>query len=303
MIDYLYHYFLTRKPLTKKNPLPRWIRWQLYKYLKKNLVRNYKNMPLASLDIDSKSNVIVSLTSFPARIEVVYLSIRCILNQTRKPQKVVLWLGKEKFPEGKNNLPNSLLELTSCGLEIEFCEDIGAHSKYFYAFQKYPNNLIVTVDDDIFYPEKMLEVLIDTHQKHPNCVAANRVRLMEADQEGLEPYRYWKINNLPHHKPSKLLFATGVSGVLYKPSFFLKSLYDKIGITKTNCLGDDIWLKAGQIANDVPVVFTNIFFKRFIEIPESQKVSLFRKNVIESDNDRQIKEVFDYFGIVESSFK
>src|SRR5690554_970357 len=303
MIHFLYNYFLTRKPTKQKNRLSIWLNWQFYKYLKVHLVSYYKNAPMESLGINTNSNIVVSLTSFPARIDVVYLTIKSMLYQTKRPQKIVLWLGKEKFPKGQNVLPNSLLELIPLGLEIEFCEDIGAHTKYFYAFQKYPEKLIVTVDDDIIYPKNLLEILLETHNKYSNCVIANRVRYMQMENSNFKPYRKWKINRLKINNPSKRIIATGVGGVLYQPKFFLKSFFDVEGIRETNCFGDDIWLKAGQIENNVPVAFTNYYFKQFMEIPDSQKESLYATNVFEADNDRQIKEVFKYFGITENSFE
>lgn len=303
MIHFLYNYFLTRKRGKKKSKLYRWLHWQLYKYLKVSLIRYYENLSTDSMGIDTNSNVIVSLTSFPARIDVIYLSIRSILYQTKRPKKIVLWLGKEQFPDGEVGLSTQLLELKLFGLEIEFCEDIKAHKKYFFAFQKYPENLIVTVDDDVIYPKDLLNTLLETHQKHPECVVANRVRYMEKDNGDFKPYREWKINRLSNDTPSKRIFSTGVGGVLYRPDFFLKSFFDIEGIRKTDCRNDDIWLKAGQIANNIPVVFTNHYFKQFIEIPESQEESLFSTNVFEADNDRQIKEIFEYFGNTEKSLE
>lgn len=302
MIYYLYNYYLTRKTPKKGHKIKQWLLWQLYKYLKFTLAKSYKSLSPQVLGVDSGSNVIVSLTSFPARIDVVCLAIKSMLNQTRKPKKIVLWLGKELFQDGEANLPITLLELKSLGLDIEFCEDLKAHTKYFYAFQKYPNNLIVTVDDDIIYPTNLLETLLDTHYQFPNCIAANRVRSMEIENASFKPYRGWKINSENNTKASKMNFATGVGGVLYRPELFKKSLYDLEGIKKTTCLGDDIWLKAAQIENEIPVIFTNFYFKEFIEIPESQKENLHSKNVFESGNDRQIKDVFKYFGITLKSF-
>ena len=303
MIDSLYNYYLTRKPVKKENWLNRWLQWQLYKYLKVSSIRCYKNINIKSLGVDSTSDVIVSLTSFPARIDLVYLSIRSILNQTKKPKKIVLWLAEEQFPLGEETLPNSLLELKPLGLEIEFCDDIKAHKKYYYAFQKYPDNLIVTIDDDVIYPTDLINTLLENHKKHPNSVIANRTRFMKIENNSFIPYRQWEINRLCNGKPSKKIFSTGVGGVLYKPNFFSTTIFDIDGMKKTNCVGDDIWLKAGQIVNNVPVVFTNFYYKQFIEIPESQKESLFSNNVFENDNDRQLKEVFDYFGITMKSFE
>ena len=302
MIHFLYNKFLTRKHVKKEHQLVKWLYWQLFKFLKVSLVKHYKNISVDSLGINEKSNLIVSLTSFPARIDVVYLAIRSMLNQTERPQKIVLWLGKEQFPKGEASLPNSLLSLKSLGLEIEFCKDIKAHKKYYFAFQKYPDNLIVTVDDDVIYPRNLLKILLETHRVYPNSVLANRVRSMEIKDNTFIPYREWEINRVGNNVPSKKIFSTGVGGVLYQPHFFKSSFYDLEGIEKTNCVGDDIWLKAGQISNNIPVAFTNFYFRQFIEIPESQKENLYSRHVFESDNDRQIKDVFKYFGITQQSF-
>lgn len=303
MMHFLYDYFLTRNPINKGNQLTNWFHWQLYKYLKVNLVTYYKNVSNDSLGTDNSSNIIVSLTSFPGRIDVVYLAIRSILNQTLRAKKIILWLGEEQFPQGEEGLPHSLLELRSLGLDIQFCKDIGAHTKYYYVFQKHPNDLIVTIDDDIIYPRKSLAKLIETHHKYPNCVVANRVRYMEMKDNQFKSYRKWTINSESHIKPSKKIFATGVGAVLYQPRFFHESFFDLKGIEKTHCIGDDIWLKAGQIASNTSVVFTNFYFNPFLEIPDSQNENLSSQNVFNNDNDRQVKEVFKYFGISEKSFE
>lgn len=51
--------------------------------------------------LDSTSNVIISLTSFPQRIDVVYITITTLLKQTFKPGKIMLWLAEEQFPNGE----------------------------------------------------------------------------------------------------------------------------------------------------------------------------------------------------------
>ena len=277
------------------------IHWRLFKYLNANLIRYYQTMSLDNLGVNKESDVIVSLTSYPGRINLVHFSIRSILNQTKRPKKVVLWLGKEFFVEGERSLPNSILELKPFGLEIEFCDDLKAHTKYFYVFQKYPDNLIVTIDDDIIYPINLIEILLKTYHKSPNSVVANRVRYMEMDENNFKPYRQWRLNKF-NETPSKKLFATGVSGVLYQPRFFNEAIFDVDGIKQTECIGDDVWLKACQILSGVAVVSTNYYFRQFIEIPESQNENLHTINVFKNDNDRQIDLVFNYFGITKNMF-
>src|SRR5690554_2625875 len=48
---------------------------------------------------------VVSLTSYPSRIEDVWISIECLLRQTFKPDKIILWLAQSEFPEKK--IPDS----------------------------------------------------------------------------------------------------------------------------------------------------------------------------------------------------
>ena len=90
--------------------------------------------------------IIASLTSYPARINVVPYVIASLLNQTVKPDKIILWLAETQFPDKK--LPPLFDEVRACGVEVRFCpEDLGPHKKYFYAMQEYPDHIIITFDD------------------------------------------------------------------------------------------------------------------------------------------------------------
>lgn len=59
--------------------------------------------------------IIVSLTSFPARINIVVKTIKTLLTQTLKPDAVILWLAPEQFPNGEKDLPQELLDLKQYG--------------------------------------------------------------------------------------------------------------------------------------------------------------------------------------------
>ena len=115
MIHFLYNYFLTKKWSGPKHKFTHWFHWRLHKYLKRNLTKYYEQISKNALGVDSQSKIIVSLTTFPARIGYVHLAIKSLLHQTKRPNKVILWLGEEFFPEGENNLPESLLELKPLG--------------------------------------------------------------------------------------------------------------------------------------------------------------------------------------------
>ena len=120
---------------------------------------------LNGLTPQASPKVIVSLTTFPKRINRIWIVIESILNQTIGPDKIILWLSEEQFKD-INDLPSNLLKLTGRGLDIRFVkEDLKSYKKYYYSFKEYPNDIIITVDDDIIYPNNMIANLLLYHQK------------------------------------------------------------------------------------------------------------------------------------------
>ena len=73
--------------------------------------------------------VIVSLTSYPARMPFVHVALNTLLTQTFKPDRVILWLAEEQFPNIENDIPEEVLKLKDYGLEIRWTEDIKSYKK------------------------------------------------------------------------------------------------------------------------------------------------------------------------------
>ena len=104
--------------------------------------------------LNNRCDVIVSLTSFPARINTVWMVVESLKNQTLRPMKIILWLSKEQFPT-KQDIPNSLWECEDSLFEVRIVDgDIRSHKKYYYVLQEYPDKSFVTCDDDIYYHPK-----------------------------------------------------------------------------------------------------------------------------------------------------
>lgn len=140
--------------------------------------------------LNNNSEIIISLTSFPARIATLHLVIKSLLKQTVLPEKITLWLSKEEFPDEMENLPQNLISLCKNGLEIFFVPDnLRSHKKYFYAFEKYQNMRIVTFDDDLIYGDDTLERLLKINQAFPQSVCANAIRKIAVSEAQFAPYR------------------------------------------------------------------------------------------------------------------
>lgn len=225
--------------------------------------------------IDSESDVVVSLTSFPDRIRSVWVTVSTLLNQTSKPRKVVLWLAEEQFPERK--LPKSLVKLKKRGLEIYFCEDLKPHKKYYYTMQKWPDYRVVIVDDDMFYPEDFIENLLEGAKKWPDSVICNRSRYITSIDNEILNYTSWgkKITS----KPSNRIIPIGCDGVLYPPHCLDEKAFDKDRIMKLALYTDDLWLKCMCVLNHRKAINNNMLGLRFFNNIFTQSSGLWKDNV------------------------
>lgn len=249
-----------------------------------------------TMGIEKENQIIVSMASFPKRIDKVWITVSSIMNQTLKPKKIILWLAEDLFPGKEKDLPESLLKLKKRGLEIRFCEDLWPHKKYFFAMQEFPDDIIVTVDDDVFYPENVLEQLWKIHQKYPRAVCCQRGHVMVYDKEGnIANYRDWDSEVAGLMEPTMQLFPIGCGGVLYPPHLLNETLFDKEEIRKLCLANDDIWLKTMEVINDVPAVRgipgTLIYF----DIIGTRKSALLLENANECRNDSIMRAVCESY--------
>lgn len=225
--------------------------------------------------VDKQSEIVVSLTSFPNRIDTVWMTVATLLRQSKKPYKVILWLSEEQF-EGKT-LPHRLLKLQEYGLEIRWCDDIKPHKKYFYCMQEYTNKCIVIADDDIFYPENHLQLLWENYKNHSDCIIANKTHHIEYSVDGkYKKYNEWKnciINN-----PSHLLVPIGCNGVLYPPLLLNEMLFDKEYIINKVLYTDDLWLKVCAVISGVKVYSCIANELVYFDCIKAGKVGLWRTN-------------------------
>lgn len=246
-------------------------------------------------DWNIKLPIIISLTTIKRRINIVDNVVNALLNQTVKVDKILLFLGIEDYPEKENNLPQKLLNLLGDRFEICWRNDIGPHTKYYYAMKEYPDSIIITVDDDINYPINLVEILLNSYVKYPYAISARRAHLIKFDKEGkLLPYRQWKGSYSGVDEVSLALFATGVGGVLYPPHCMHEELFNKKSIKELCFKADDLWLKLMQLMHNTPVVLASAKCDlNFIGC--TQEYGLCNSNVSEGGNDIQLKRLFEEY--------
>lgn len=195
--------------------------------------------------------VIVSLTTFPEAAKYSVKAIESILSGSKLPDKIVLYLTLDQFKDIK--IPKELLKLEKVYdiFEIrDYSKDIRSYRKLIPALQDFPEAVIVTIDDDVYYDRNMLRDLINMHRQYPDAIIANRAKVISPSKR----YQSWKklrwyhfINN--KIKISPLIIQTGVGGVLYPPHSLKPNMLDEKLFTEIAPTTDDIWFWAAAISN------------------------------------------------------
>lgn len=260
---------------------------------------SFKYKPVTDYGLEkTKRNpsLIVSLTSFPQRIGTAHYSINTLLNQSLKPDKVILWLADKQFPNKEKDLPKEIMRLLEFGLEIKWCEDLKSYKKLLPALKEFPNEIIVTADDDIYYEEDWLQNLYETHLANPKCICVQRPRRLALEGGKIKPLSARKSEAIDLSKPSYLNQMLGGSGCLYPPNSLYKDVFDIEKIFRLLPTNDDIYFWAMAILNRTKIAVAN-GFRSSLYINEKCGFGLAQKN---QNLENQLKQ--DPFEILSNEY-
>lgn len=245
------------------------------------------------------TQIIVSLTSYGRRVsKVVYYTLISLLNQNLKPYRIILWLDKNQWND--DNLPKKIAKLKKYGVEIRYCEDIRSYTKLIPCLQEYPDDIIVTVDDDVYYSPKLLNKLYSGYLFYPNRIQCAFYSYPSFDKKGLIcSYNSWSSKK---DNESNLVFPMGVGGILYPPHSLYSDVSKQDLFMKLCPMADDIWfwfmaLKQGTSYHIISMkgirhyAFDNLY--QYFH----KGSALTHTNSKQNQNDYQVANLFKYYGI------
>lgn len=241
------------------------------------------------------SPVVVNLTTYGHRAKTVFYAIESIGLGKARPHRLILWVDD---PAILDHLPASLVRLRLRGLEILACDDFGPHKKqypYAVSLARHEEPLVVA-DDDMLYPRDWLKGLLRAYCEASDVINCYRAHRVEFDGERLKPYREWT----PQASREAMLgvFPTGVSGVIYPPTLVQALAKRGTEFLRVAPRADDIWVHAVAVANGIRSRQVTDKQQHFAAIPGTQIGTLFRANVREGGNDRQIAATYSQ-GVVD----
>lgn len=245
--------------------------------IKKEIIPNHP------LNIEKRDEIVVaSLTSYPARINSVWLVVKSLLLQTYKPDRVVLWLAEEQFPT--KELPRNLTIMQSYGLEIKWVKDIYGHKKYRVpVMEQTPNEVVITFDDDILYSPKCIERLMAAHKKHPNCLVCERGQTYD-DKKECNPGRWKTISDTGVTIPTYSMNPSPGGGCLIPIGAFHPDAVKEECFRTLAYKNDDLWYMFMCAANKTRMIKTRKYHKIFSLVEGSQIEQMATENVMGNRN-------------------
>ena len=278
-------------------PNARWLRRRLFE------LRIRVGAGIRPLAQPRHPGLVVSVTTYPARLDTFRLPLLSLLNQSLRAERLVVTLAEPEFPGRR--LPAWLTRLARRGLvEIMWTDDnLRSYKKLIPVLRAHPDCVIVTADDDVLYPPGWLEGLVQTADRLPGTIVGYRARPVCTRPDGtLRPYIEWtpdKLEGLDLTLTSASeVMLTGSGGVLYPPGALPGEVMDVSSALSLCPTADDVWFWAMELRTGARLAVIPPGYLDFAAPLGSQaRGTLMAVNVEGGANDRQIRSVLDRFGL------
>ncbi|MDJ0337989.1 hypothetical protein [Cryobacterium sp. PH31-O1] len=237
---------------------------------------------LSRRSVAGSGAVVVNLTSFGHRIDLVFYALETIAGGRIRPGRLILWLDDGA---ALAHPPATLRRLQRRGLEIASCPDFGPHKKQYPYALTGPTLPLVAADDDVLYPRRWLAELLEAAARHPLDVTGQRAHTITFDGDRVAPYARWVAAR--GTAASFRTLCTGVSGIYY-PLGLLEALRaEGDAFLRVAPRADDLWVYAVAVRHGIRARQVGERQAEYPAIPGSQRGTLYRQNVTEGGNDAQ----------------
>ena len=248
-------------------------------------------------------DAIVSLTSYGDRLNELRYTLYSLVMQTVQPKKIIVNLAEQDFV----NLTPWLRLFEQFGVEYRQTEDLKSYKKLIPTVQAYPEECIVTADDDLFYPKDWLEKLWKAHLKNPNIIVCHLTAKIAFADGKLKPYSEWSFNKKKTMPSLKNLILSGC-GTLFPPNSLHSDVIKSEVFMKLSPFADDIWDYFMAVLNRTKIMqieksYTNVkYVNPYREYGLECGKTLAQFNVGLEKNDEQFKNILNHYDINEAEF-
>ncbi|SEM83614.1 hypothetical protein E3O25_05090 [Cryobacterium sp. TMT1-3] len=237
---------------------------------------------LSRRSVTGSGAVVVNLTSYGHRIDLVFYALETIAAGRIRPRRLILWLDDAATLA---NPPATLRRLQRRGLEIRSCPNFGPHKKQYPYALTGPTLPLVAADDDVLYPRRWLAELLEAAAQHPLDVTGQRAHTITFEGDRVAPYARWVAARGTTFSFRTL--CTGVSGIYYPLGLLQALRAEGDHFLRVAPRADDLWVYAVAVRHGIRAGQVGEQQAEYPAIPGSQRGTLYRQNVTEGGNDAQ----------------
>lgn len=268
---------------------------------KKRINREIYAMPdhviLGSYSLD---DIIISLTSYGTRVvDTLPYALYSLITQTQRPKKIVVYLDWDHWDD--NKLPKLLKKIQKIGVDFRYCEDLRSFKKLIPALKDFPNNPILTVDDDFYYNPNFYKWYVDAYQYSDKKTVLGQWGYIPAKRDDVYiPYSQWKDCKYGTiDSPSSFI---GCCGCCYPPNVFDDEIFKKEIFMKLCPQADDLWFWTMEERLQIKRQYItpkgygfHEYVNRIEEADHYSTATLTYQNVTMGWNDKQLQALIDYY--------
>ena len=258
--------------------------WLIFLIKRKFIKKIQVNEPIRT------DEIIISMTSYPRRFKFASKSIKSILMQDLRPKRIILFLFEDDF-----KLSKYFEKFSRYGVEVQsYPKNLKSFLKIIPALELYPDHVIVSADDDMYYRRDWLRQLINGSDTHPNSIVGHRGIKIRLDSNGqVMPYLNWKLEESEFFGSNLVL--TSVGGILYPVGLLNRNVLDMDLAEKLTPNNDDFWIYFIALMSEIPQGTIKSTNQDPYYWFGSQKLALWKSNVLENKNDVQFTNLLVHF--------
>lgn len=241
-----------------------------------------------------QSNIIVTLSTIPSRIELIDPTIKSLLNQTILPKYIYINLPEfSRREKCKYIVPERFLNHPIIKI-IHSEKDWGPATKSIPAIlkEKATNNPLLIIDDDYVYHNK----LIETYQKYENEYKDSMLCL----NGWLLPFdmlhkNLIEINGTSIKEFKQVNLAEGSSSYLIRPDFFKDDFFDFDTAPDEAFFSDDIWISGHLNRHNVSiyVIPFDVLIPRILSFSTRNTIRLADRENNEGKNENIVYKYYE----------
>ena len=197
--------------------------------------------------MNRETPLIVSLSSSKKNYKNLPVTLFSLLNQSLKPDKIILWLDEEA--DDLTTLPYEITRFIKNGLEIKFVKNLNLYTNTICALDEFQKSIVVTACDNVYYRHDWLKNLYYSYIVSPNDIHIHRAFEVKVKDKSFAPVKEWEF--CVNSETAKYTnFPVASEGILYPPNCFKNEVFRSDVFLKYANDNDTIWFWIMAVVNN-----------------------------------------------------